>query len=241
MHQTPAETIAFLDGLAALFPREHTQCFVLPPYTSLPDASRHPIRPNLWLGAQNVHWEDRGAYTGEISAPMLASLGLDMVMVGHAERRAAGETDAMIADKVHAALRQGLRVLLCVGETADERAAQAGILATLRQLLLALNGLAADQLQRVLIAYEPVWSIGERGIPATPEQAAPVADAIKQRLFAVFGLDRPVLYGGSVTPGNAAGFAHRPEFDGLFVGRAAWTSAGFAEVLAIAERARFGE
>jgi triosephosphate isomerase len=241
MHQTPAETLAFLDGLAALLPSGPTQLFVLPSFTSLPDAARHPVRRHIWLGAQNVHWEDQGAHTGEVSAPMLAALGLDLVMVGHAERRAAGETDATIAGKVRAALRHGLRVLLCVGETRDERAAGVGEEVALRQVMLALHGFEPEQMERVIVAYEPVWSIGEDGTPATPEEAWPVAMAIKRRLTEENGRGAAVLYGGSVNAENAAAFARARAFDGLFVGRAAWTPEGFAEVLRIAERVRCAE
>lgn len=186
-----------------------------------------------------MHWAEEGAHTGEISAPMLTALGLDLVMVGHAERRAAGEIDALVNAKVKTALGHGLRVLLCVGESKDERTAGAGIDTTLRQLMLALHGVPAEAMSRLLIAYEPVWAIGESGSPATLEQAAPVAEAIHRRLQGEFQMRLPVLYGGSVDAVNASEFARGGMFDGLFVGRAAWTPASFANVLVAAERVRY--
>jgi triosephosphate isomerase len=242
MYQTPAETCALLDGLTGLFPLPHVQAFVLPPFTSLPDAARHPVRRHIWLGAQTAHWADEGPHTGEISPRMLAALGLDLVLAGHAERRVAGETDDIVNKKVLAALRHGLRVVLCVGETAFERAAGAGTETCVRQLLIALRDVPAGKTDRLLIAYEPVWAIGEGGTPATPPEAEPVAAALKlaaRRVLSTATIP-PLLYGGSVDAANAAEAAAGNSFDGLFVGRAAWTPAGFAAVLEAAELARFG-
>jgi L-erythrulose 1-phosphate isomerase len=241
MYQTPTETCTLLASLAPLFPRPRVQVFVLPSFTSLPDAARHPVRQYIWLGAQTAHWADEGPYTGEISPRMLAALGLDLVLAGHAERRLAGESDEIVNWKVLAALRHGLRVLVCVGETAVERSAGAGAETCVRQLLLALRDVPADAAERLLVAYEPVWAIGAGGTPATLEQAAPVASALKEMLRRAVKTDvrPPLLYGGSVDVANAAGFAAGSTFDGLFVGRAAWTPSGFAAVLQSAERARF--
>ncbi|MDQ3513823.1 MAG: triose-phosphate isomerase [Chloroflexota bacterium] len=243
MHQTPAETVAFLRGLgASLGPvaggrggegREAARFFVIPPFTSLPAAVEVaaglpvPIR----IGAQTMHWAEEGAYTGEISARMLAAVGVDFVLLGHAERRTLfHETDHDLARKVDAALAAGLDVQLCAGETADERDHGAGDLTVARQLTYALAGVAPADAGRLTIAYEPVWSIGTSGTPATPDAVLGVATTIRDTLRGQFG-DRaagiPLLYGGSVSADNAAGFLALDPIDGLFVGRAAWTVEGF--------------
>ena len=248
MHQTPAETVAFLDALGpapvASGPDgggAAVQTFVIPPFTSLADAARAPRRAGRWLGAQTCHWADSGAYTGEVSPATLAAMGLDLVLVGHAERRAqAGETDAVVRAKVEGALRNGLRVLLCVGDSREEHESGAGAEACARQLLLALSGLPVEQLERVLVAYEPVWSIGEGGTPATPDQLARPLSLLRACTRTVTRRDDglPILYGGSVNAANVAELATTPEVDGLFVGRAAWTAEGFRGLLAAAVAAR---
>lgn len=236
MNQTPAESAAFYARLAnsvAIPPG--VNLFIIPPFTSLPavcEAAQQGAAP-LWIGAQNVHWASEGAYTGEISVGMLAALGVDLVLLGHAERRRDfHETDADLNKKVHAVLNAGLRVLLAVGETADERAFEVSEETVARQLKIALHGVAdiESAVPRIQIAYEPVWSIGAGGTPAMPDDIEPVANAIRQTLTAVLGepgADAPVLYGGSVDPANAASFTALADIDGLFVGRAAWTVDGF--------------
>lgn len=246
MHQTPAETVAFLDNLLNEIGKisSDRRLFVIPSFTSLSVASEHPAHKRLWIGAQTMHWADKGAFTGEVAPGMLAALGIDLVLLGHAERRAhAGETDELINRKVHAALRHGLRVLLCVGETAAERGFGVGEETVIRQLKIALHGVPADKVGRVMVAYEPVWSIGEGGMPATTEEALPVVRLLRQRLRLTFQCSDavPVLYGGSINAQNAASFAALPDLDGLFVGRSAWTSAGFAAVLKEATQVRFGD
>ena len=244
MHQTPSETVAFLDALSPADrpPAGATvQTFVIPPFTSLADAARAPSRSGRWLGAQTCHWADRGAHTGEVSPATLAAMGIDLVLVGHAERRAqAGETNAIVRAKLEGALRNGLRVLLCVGDTHEEHAAGAGADACSRQLLLALSGLTPGQLERVLVAYEPVWSIGEGGTPAKPDQLARPLAVLRAGTRSLTQRDAglPILYGGSVSADNVAALATTPEVDGLFVGRAAWTADGYRALLATAIEAR---
>lgn len=245
MHQTPAETVAFLDDLLSEVGEvaRAQRIFVIPPFTSLPAAAEHPAHKRIWIGAQNMHWADDGAFTGEIAPGMLAALGLDLVLLGHAERRVqAGETNEVINRKVHAALRHGLRVLLCVGETAAERSFGVGEETVVHQLKIALHGVPAEKAERVMIAYEPVWSIGEGSAPATPNEVRLVTRLLRRRLRLIFQRDvaAPVLYGGSVNVQNAASFAALPDLDGLFVGRSAWSPAGFAMVLKEAIRARIG-
>ena len=247
MHQTPAETVAFLRGLGESLGhisragdddgRQMARFFVIPPFTSLPGAVETaadlpvPIR----IGAQTMHWAEEGAYTGEISARMLAAVGVDFVLLGHAERRTLfHETDHDLARKVSAALSAGLRVQICVGETADERDHGAGDLTVARQLTYALANVAPADAVRLTIAYEPVWSIGASGTPATPDAVLPVATVIRETLRGLFGdgsASVPLLYGGSVSADNAAGFLALDAIDGLFVGRAAWSVDGFTALV----------
>ncbi|HET7055796.1 MAG TPA: triose-phosphate isomerase [Thermomicrobiales bacterium] len=234
MNQTPAESAAFYERLAASVTMPSgVHLFVIPAYTSLAAvaevAGGEPHE--IWVGAQNVHWAPEGAYTGEISVPMLLALGVDLVLLGHAERRRYfHEADVELNRKMLAALAGGLRVLLAIGETAEERGFGVSGETVLRQLKIGLHGVQPDQLDRLQIAYEPVWSIGADGTPALPEDVAPIAATIRAalgELFAAPGHQIPILYGGSVDPANAGSFTALPDIDGLFVGRAAWTVDGF--------------
>ena len=229
MHQSAAETAGFIDALAALGV-DDVQLFVIPPFTSLPGAVAGAHAAKIWIGAQNLHWAPAGEFTGEISASMLRALEVDLVLIGHAERRRMfGDDDAAVQRKVEAALTSGLRVLLCIGDSADERCSGAAADTVLRQLRLALHGVTDRS--RIIVAYEPVWAIGERGEPAQPADVAAVVTTLATALH-----DIPLLYGGSVTAATARGFATLPGIDGLFVGRAAWTPQGFKNVLAAAAR-----
>jgi len=245
MNQTAPESAAFFGTLAAaVTPSSEVILFVIPPFTSLPAvvARREATRSEICIGAQNMHWAADGAYTGEISAQMLTAIGVDFVLLGHAERRGLfHETDDALAKKVPAAIDAGLRVLLCVGETADEKRTGAGPETVARQLKIALHAIEPASLSRIQIAYEPVWSIGKDGTPATPDDIAPVATHLRHTLtdrFGDGGADVPILYGGSVDPKNAGTFVQVPEIDGLFVGRAAWSVDGYRNVLAAALNAR---
>jgi L-erythrulose 1-phosphate isomerase len=234
MNQTPTESAAFYQQLtAALQIPPGTHLFVIPPFTSLSaikDVAGQPPH-QIWVGAQNVHWAADGAYTGEISVGMLLALDVDLVLLGHAERRRYfHETDVELNRKVLAALGAGLRVLLAVGETAEERSFGVGGETVLRQLRIGLHGVQPEHLGQIQIAYEPVWSIGAGGTPASPEDVEPIAKLIRSGcadLFAGSGGEIPILYGGSVDPSNAGTFTALQDIDGLFVGRAAWTVEGF--------------
>ncbi len=234
MNQIPAESAAFYRELVASIQiSPDTHLFVIPPFTSLPavkDVAGQPPQHD-WLGAQNVHWAPDGAYTGEISVGMLLALDVDLVLLGHAERRRYfPETDVELNRKVLAALGAGMRVLLAVGETAEERSFGVGGETVLRQLRIGLHGAQPKHLEKIQIAYEPVWSIGAGGTPASPEDVEPIATVIRagcEDLFTGSGGKIPILYGGSVDPSNAGTFTALPDIDGLFVGRAAWTVDGF--------------
>lgn len=162
----------------------------------------------LLTGAQNMHEADQGASTGEISAAMLAETGATLVELGHSERRAAfNESDAAINRKVHSALGHGLRPLICIGDSAEEKRWQVSRESVVRQMKIALYGLSHQQALRTLIAYEPVWAIGEHGTPASPQEAGVIHQALRQALCERFGHETgtriPLLYGGSVTLQNA--------------------------------------
>jgi triosephosphate isomerase len=184
-----------------------------------------------------MHHELSGAFTGEVSALMLEELSVQMVMLGHAERRQVfGETDANLQRKVDTALARGLRVLLCVGETAWEREQEVTASTLTRQLRIALHNVKPDSLMgsapRLLVAYEPVWAIGEGSTPATPDAIAESIVPIRDVLTDKFpDANVPLLYGGSVNLDNCRDYAALSGIDGLFVGRAAWTVDGYLEVL----------
>jgi triosephosphate isomerase len=236
MNGTVAQARAYAAALSsAALPRPpEVQVFVIPPFTALLAFREALGETPVLMGAQTMHQGEAGAYTGEVSPVMLREVGCALVELGHSERRALfNETDEAVNAKVHAALRHGLRPLVCVGETARERSLGAARETVLRQAVMAFADVSPADLPSCLLAYEPVWAIGERGMPATPDDAAGIHKMLKDRFPAV-----PVLYGGSVAPGNAAGFTSRQEIDGLFVGRAAWTAAGLSAVLDAARQGR---
>ncbi|WAP52082.1 triose-phosphate isomerase [Arthrobacter sp. ATA002] len=209
--------------------------FIIPPATALSTVAEVlGSGSGVLLGAQNAHWEDHGAWTGEVSVPQVADAGAQLVELGHSERREHfGETDETVRLKVAAALRHGLTPLLCIGEPAAVRDAGGSAGFILDQAARALHGLTPGQLSRVLIAYEPVWAIGAAGRPAAPEELhgpfAALASAYGQQ---VAGL----LYGGSVNEENAAALLGIPHVDGLFIGRAAWQADGYLRLLETAAR-----
>ncbi len=243
MHKTTAEVrafVAFLKETAAVYPG--VQLFILPPFTTLGGLVDIPRPANVWIGAQDMHWADSGAYTGAISAPMLRDVGADLVMVGHAERRVLFyDTDQDLNKKILNALRHDLRVLLCVGETAEQRGYGTTEETLATQLRIDLHGFDPRALDRLMIAYEPVWAIGEGSQEATPAEIEPAVQFIRGRLVALFGeagQTIPILYGGSVNAQNCMPYIHSTSVDGLFVGRAAWQPEGFLSVLKAALSAR---
>jgi len=184
------------------------------------------------VGAQNMHWEDEGAWTGEVSPLMVTDCGAELVEIGHSERRASfGKTDETVALKVEAALRHGLIALICVGDTKAEHEAGATAEVLARQTRLALGRVGRQAIGRVLIAYEPAWSIGEGGVPASPEFADEQHRRLKAVAAEVAGADLPMIYGGGVNLQNCRNLALQPHIDGLFVGRAAWRAGDFIEIL----------
>lgn len=235
MNKTLAEALAFAEALAAADDRRDTriQRFVIPPFTAARQVKHRLAGTSVKVGAQNMHWADHGAWTGEISPPMLVDCGLDIVELGHSERREHfGEINETVGLKVEAAVRHGLTPLICIGESLAEREggrADDVLAIQVSAALARLNGSAREA--PLLLAYEPIWAIGERGIPAT----ADYADARQARIIDIAGevLGRRVscLYGGSVNPGNCAELIRCPNIDGLFIGRSAWEVGGYQDIL----------
>jgi len=235
MNKTLTQAMTFATGLAASDATRDTrvQRFVIPPFTAARQVKAALAGTSVKVGAQNMHWADVGAWTGEISAPMLVDCGLDIVELGHSERRAHfGETNETVGLKVESAVRHGLIPLICIGETLADRDSGRAPEVLAQEVRGALSRLTpAQQTAPILLAYEPVWAIGEHGIPAS----ADYADARQAEIIAVaqsiLGRRIPCLYGGSVNPENCAELIACPHIDGLFIGRSAWDVAGYLDIL----------
>jgi triosephosphate isomerase len=209
-----------------------------PPFTALASVAEVIKGTNIALAAQNLHWEDKGAFTGEISAEMLLDLGCKYVIIGHSERRQYfGETDETVNKKAKQALKKGLLPIVCVGETLAER--ETGKLAEVvnRQVAGGLKDITADDMKKVVIAYEPVWAIGT-GRTATPEQANEVHALIRQKVKALYTVGIAeglrIQYGGSVTPENVSQLMAMPDIDGALVGGASLKPESFAALVKFA-------
>ncbi len=208
---------------------------VCPPFVWLTAVAEILKGSPVSLGAQDVHYEKKGAYTGEISAAMLKEAGCKYVIVGHSERRhGLGETDSAVNHKVHTALEEGLHVILCLGETLSERERNLQERVFQRQVYAATAGLSDEQFGRLVMAYEPVWAIGT-GKVATPEQTQQAHHNIRLRLAQLYGEKiagaLPILYGGSVTPDNAAGLFCQPDVDGGLIGGASLKADSFLAIV----------
>ncbi|HYS16248.1 MAG TPA: triose-phosphate isomerase [Candidatus Binatia bacterium] len=241
MHGTVAEArvlaTAVRDGLRR--PRG-VQVVVCPPFTALAAVSEVLAGSPIQLGAQTCHHEPAGAHTGEISVPMLTELGCRWVLAGHSERRKEiGESDELIKLKVRAILSHGLTPVLCVGETADERRQGLTFTTVEGQLRAGLTGLAADQIAKTVLAYEPVWAIGT-GVNASPGQAAEVQGYLRGLLSELASKEIAqavrILYGGSVKAENADALLTEPEIDGALVGGASLNAQGFIGIVRKAAR-----
>lgn len=232
MNKTASETAAFFDvflPVATALPNE-IEIVVAPPFTSIPLASQRLDGSQVRLAAQTMHWELKGAFTGEISAPMLRELGVSYVILGHSERRAyCDETDRTVNLKVHTALREGLTPIVAVGETLEQRDAGETDERVVAQTRAAFEGVPASRLAAVVIAYEPIWAIGT-GKNCRAEEADRVMGAIRGALE---GLEAtPILYGGSMTADNVAAYVARPNVNGGLVGGASLDPRGFAALIA---------
>jgi triosephosphate isomerase len=235
MHKTRDEARALVrairEGCGDLTRRE---IVIAPPFTALAAAEEEIQGSEIALAAQNVHWEENGAFTGEISASMLKDAGCEMVILGHSERRQYfGETDELINRKVRAVLRAGLQPIICIGETLAERESGKHEETVSKQLDGGLDGLTDDDLLRIIFAYEPVWAIGT-GRTASPETAEEMHGYIRGRLLEKFGGNAEtvrILYGGSVKPENIDTLMRQPDIDGALVGGACLEAESFLRII----------
>lgn len=240
MNKTASEAAAFVrELLRQVSSTAGIQVGLTPPFTAL-QAVRDALgsSPLFLLGAQNLYWEEKGAFTGEVSGAMLKDLGCRFVLIGHSERRQYfGEQDAWTNKKVLAAIRHGLQPILCVGETLQDRDAGNTDIVIQRQLRAGLAGIEATSLEGITIAYEPVWAIGT-GRAASSDQAVPVHRLIRRTIDGLSGSNSGskvrILYGGSVTPQNIADFLVSEEIDGALVGGACLDPVSFATLISVA-------
>jgi len=236
MYKTPDETRAyFRDFLPLVAGHERDEIVVCPPYTDVDAAIASARGSNVAIGVQNVHWKADGAYTGEISAPMLLSLGVTHVIVGHSERRQYfGETDDTVNLRLETALESGLTAICCVGEVLEEREAGLTDDVLRRQCVRAFHAISAKKAEKLVVAYEPVWAIGT-GKTATPELAAEAHSLIRHEARQIFGEDFAarlrILYGGSVKPDNVSSLMAQEEIDGALVGGASLDPKSFAAIV----------
>ena len=236
MYKTPAEACAYADQFLPLV-AGHTrdEIAICPTFLCLEAFADRVKGSAVLVGAQDMHSEKEGAYTGEVSAPMLRSIGVSHVILGHSERRHYNhETDWDVNCKLHAALSFGMTPILCIGEVQEEREEGRTNDVLLRQLKIGLEGLKADVAQPIVIAYEPIWAIGS-GQSASPEIAnethAFIRDAVRQRLGAAIADGMRILYGGSVKPENTAQLMREPEIDGALVGGGSLAPESFARIV----------
>ena len=236
MYKTPAETIAFFDKFRPLAGNaEHCEIVICPPFTSLSAAADAAKGSHIRVGAQNIAWAREGAFTGEISGPMIAATGATHAIVGHSERRQYfGETDETVLKRTQAALEFGLVPIVCVGERLEERESGSTEAVLIRQCSCGILDLTAEQFAKIAIAYEPVWAIGT-GKTATPEIAADAHRTIRAQVREKFGKEAAdairILYGGSVKPDNTKALMAQPEIDGVLVGGASLDPVSFASIV----------
>jgi len=236
MHKTLPEASDFIERLKAHLPKSlDREVIIAPPFTVLNVVSEKAKGSSIKVSAQNMHWEGKGAYTGEVSAQMIVSCGCTHVILGHSERRTLfGETDADINRKIGAALAAGLKPIFCIGETLAEREAEETFKVIERQLNEGLKNISFDGIKLIVIAYEPVWAIGT-GRTASPEQAQEVHHLIRNFLTKTYGKDIaaeiPILYGGSVNPGNIDSLMAERDVNGALVGGASLEVESFLRII----------
>lgn len=238
MYKTIQETVSYLQELERLtedLSRENLELFIIPSYTALPNAVSSVLPSSITLGAQNMCWEEKGQFTGEISPLMLKELSVSLAMIGHSERRHIfRETDQEENKKVFSAIKHNFTALLCIGETLEQKNFGISPEVLRTQLKIGLHNVSPEFFSKIWIAYEPVWSIGVNGTPASPEYAEEMHKIIKDTLHELFDSASshiPVLYGGSVNMSNAELLIRQPSIDGLFVGRAAWDAVQFNQLI----------
>jgi triosephosphate isomerase (TIM) len=235
MYKTGSEARAFVHALSGAISASETRVYLAVPFTAIEQAAEAARGGRIIIGAQNMHDQMEGTFTGEVSARMLKAAGAQFVILGHSERRQHfGETNAFINRKLHRALEEGLVPILCIGETLNEREQQITQRVLSKQLEESLHGLDAHQIAQLIIAYEPIWAIGT-GMTATPLIAQETHHAIRQFIKHSCGNkaseDICLLYGGSVKPDNIAELMKEPDIDGALVGGASLDAASFAHII----------
>jgi triosephosphate isomerase len=241
MHHGVAATQRFLEALLEEQLPERVEVVVCPPFVSLPVATMLLTASSISVGAQNVHWESEGAFTGEVAAPMLVEIGVEWVIVGHSERRTLfAETDSLAIRRAEQAQRAGLRVILCIGERLEQR--EAGD--TLTVLDRQISGIDRLDPARLVVAYEPVWAIGT-GRNATPEQAQEAHEYVRERLGAAFtgeaAVALPIIYGGSLKLDNAHDLLRQRDVDGGLIGGASLDVDSFSAIIRAAADCAAGD
>ena len=208
------------------------QLFVIPPFPYIAEVATELAGTRIMVGAQNMHWADHGAWTGEISPLMVKDCGATLVEIGHSERRKHfGESDDTVALKIQAAVKHGLTALVCIGDSREDYDAGKTSQVLEGQVRSLLKYVNSQAFGHVVIAYEPMWSIGEGGTPARPEFVAEQHGKIAILVKAITGGSIPLLYGGSVNRDNCVALANQPEIDGLFIGRAAWAAMDYLDIV----------
>lgn len=240
MNKTPSETTALINEIKPLVASASCGVVVCVPYVDLQNALEATKGSNIEVGAENCHWKENGAYTGEISAVMLKEMGVKYVIIGHSERRQYfGETDVTVNMRVRAALDAGLTVILCVGELLEEREQGITFEVVSKQTKIALSGVSEEELKRIIVAYEPVWAIGT-GRTATAEQANEVNAAIRSVIAGLYGAEAAdgvtIQYGGSMNDQNADELLSQPDVDGGLIGGASLVASKFAAIVKAADR-----
>jgi len=240
MHKTSAEARAFFRALKAAKETKGVETVICAPFTALPALVEAAKDSGIGIGAQNMHWEEKGAFTGEISPVMLKDLGVQYVILGHSERRSYfAETDETVNKKVHAAFAHDLIPIVCVGETLEEREAGQTKQVVGQQVEKALAGLASEQVKRVIIAYEPVWAIGS-GKASTADDAQEVIGFIRKMVANQYDQqvanEVRIQYGGSVKPDNIGAFLDQPDIDGALVGGASLEPESFDRLVSASVR-----
>lgn len=235
MNKLPNEAIAFIEGLAPLVKDTENEVVLCVPYIDMFYSLLIAQDTNIKIGAQNMHWEESGAYTGEVSAEMLKSIGIEYVIIGHSERREYfAETDETVNKKLKKALLVGLKPIVCVGETLEQREAGKTIEIIINQTRLALEGLTKEQVEGTIIAYEPIWAIGT-GKTATADDANNAIHEIRNEISKIYGqntADRVIIqYGGSVKSTNAKELFSMSDIDGGLVGGASLDAEEFSKIV----------
>ena len=240
MNNTPEQTKALIEAMKPLVADADCDVVICAPYIDLYAAMEAAAGSNIMIGAENCHWAEKGAFTGEVSAEMLKAAGVPYVIIGHSERRQYfGETDETVRDRVRAALNAGLKVILCVGEVLKERELGSTAEVVRLQTKVALSGVSEAELANIIIAYEPVWAIGT-GLTATPEQANEVCAVIRALIAELYTKDADdkfvIQYGGSMNDANAAELLAQYDVDGGLIGGASLVAEKFAAIVAAASK-----